>query len=93
MLRVNNEKLKYMKLYLLIYLICFSLIILSHTIYPTDLAGPGLDLLVYSFVLLYSLLNLTKNLFEILIQKKAYQYRVMAHALGLTFMISLLFIH
>lgn len=73
---------------LLLYLIVFVSLILSHKFSPTTLAGPGLDFFVYalSFVLVLTLLSI--SIYKSVKQNK-FDWLVALHVVALSFIILL----
>ncbi|MBB3054436.1 hypothetical protein [Mucilaginibacter gotjawali] len=76
---------------LVYYFIAFSLIIISHKIDPTNLAGPGLDFFVYPIILICSVVFLVKALFKAQRRAAAWMPFVI-HFLGVIILVGILFL-
>ena len=64
---------------LLVYIFSVGLTIISRKYYPTDLAGPGLDLVMIFWLIGYAAFSIGRNLKKALVSKKPYLYRVIIH--------------
>jgi len=75
----------------LYYFIAFVLVFLAHKIDPTNLAGPGLDLLVYPVVFIGCVVLLGRSFY---VDKglKTFWLIISIHLLGLVWLVLILFI-
>jgi hypothetical protein len=75
-----------MKKYLLpvsFYLPFYALIFISHKDYPTNMAGPGLDILVFGVYVVVSIFFIVKNTFLYFNVDKSFKNSCLIHMLGL----------
>jgi len=75
---------------IIFYLITFPLIIIAHRISPTNLAGPGLDFLLYGPAVVISLFLLIKNAFLYFNVDASLKYSCLIHMAGFIGLLSLL---
>jgi hypothetical protein len=75
-----------MKKYLLplsFYLLFYPLVFISHKNYPTDMAGPGLDMPVVGVYIIVSIFFVVKNTFLYFNVDKSFKNSCLIHLLGL----------
>jgi hypothetical protein len=75
-----------MKKYLLplsFYLLFYPLVFISHKNYPTDMAGPGLDMPVVCFYVVVSIFFIVKNTFLYFNVNRSLRNICLVHILGL----------
>ena len=65
------------------YLLSYPLIFISHKFYPTNMAGPGLEIIVFGLSILVSLSYIIKNTFLYFNVDKSLRNICLVHILGL----------
>ena len=68
---------------ILFYLLSFPLIYISHKVYPTNMAGPGLEIIVFGISILVSLFFIIKNTFLYFNVDKSLRNICLVHIVGL----------
>jgi uncharacterized membrane protein YesL len=75
------------------YIIGYGLVLVSHAVDPTNMAGTGLDMLIYPIVFIAFLFLFGKSVYDAGENKREIWVAVIIHSLGLAGLIAMLFVH
>lgn len=76
---------------ILYYLLACPLILIIHKWSPTDMAGPGLDLVIYFFAIVISIVLMIRSLIKLRTDDKSTIFYLLVNAIGTLGVILVLF--